>query len=375
MKKTWLFAILALALAVPVIGQEINVTSPDSGTSWKPGSNHTITWTKSGTFPPGTLANITLRRERAAESDPPAARICDGCANNSSRLWLIPATQPEGRFFIRIRVGEVVDDSEVFSISDEGESSEDAGPDSWIRADLAIVGVGVECLHDQLVVWVKNNGPDAVRSHNVKFRRNFVETGEGEQVSTKLLTIPVGEERAVELEPLAASGIPNSGLRVSVRIDPALSHIQDANRLNQHRDVRLGTLDIVLAAPRSDLEISRLYLHGGEDYRVKFKIHVRHNLTGRTLRNIRVIWQMTGETIPVNYSFSYTIASLAPGAEDIRPEDRTFGKEGARNAKKPELRPGAIYRIRAWIDDADEAFYDIRPGNDTASFSFSFSAE
>jgi hypothetical protein len=361
-------------------GSSIDVTKPDSSDSWLPGSRHEVTWTCTGSV--GSMVSVTLRREGAAEADPPAARICDGCANGLPGYrhidWFIPESLAEDRYYVRVKeagAAGIHGDSDVFSISATGQGSELAGPDTAIRCDLEMPGVGIEHYNGHIVAWVKNNGPESLRDRDVKFLLDFPELGGGGHYITKRLTIPVGSEEGVELQAMAREEIPPAGLRVIVSIETSRSHIVDPNRLNQHRDVRIGGLDIVCEAPRSDLELARMYLQGGEDYRVKFKIKVHHTLSGQTVRNIPVRWEMTGGDIPAGYGGNYTIASLASGIIDVRQENRTFGKKGVYNAKKPELSPGTTYRIRAWIDDVADALADVQPGNDSATFTFSFSAE
>ncbi len=94
----------------------IVVTAPAAGASWPAGSEQTIAWTRSGTLP--HLVQITLRREGASEGEDPALRIADGCANNGSRRWPIPASLPPGRYFVRVRASSVAQgDSAVFTVT------------------------------------------------------------------------------------------------------------------------------------------------------------------------------------------------------------------------------------------------------------------
>ena len=231
------FNIAACSEPTPPSGGSIAVTSPGASSSWRPGSRQTIEWNRTGALTP--MANITLRREGAPESEAPASRIADGCANNGSRVWFIPESLAEGRYFVRVKSGGVQDDSAVFSIGASGAGSGLPGPLTPIRADLSMPGVGVEYANGNIVAWVKNNGPESVRDHDVKFRLNFPERGGGEQIITRLITVPVGSEKSVELQPISRDGIPAAGLRTIVSIDTALSRIQDANLLNQHREVRI----------------------------------------------------------------------------------------------------------------------------------------
>ncbi len=231
------FSIAACSEPTPPASGSIAVTSPGASSSWRPGSRQTIEWTRTGSLTP--MANITLRREGAPEPEAPASRIADGCANNGSRVWFIPESLAEGRYFVRIKSGGVQGDSAVFSIGASGAGSGLPGPLTPIRADLSMPGVGIEYANGNIVAWVKNNGPDSVRDHDVKFRLNFPERGGGEQIITRRITVAIGSEKSVDLQPMSRDGIPAAGLRTIVSIDTALSRIQDANLLNQHREVRI----------------------------------------------------------------------------------------------------------------------------------------
>ena len=282
-------------------GASITVTSPDAVSDWRPGSRQTITWTKTGDMP--RMVQITLRREGAPETEAPAARIADGCANNGSRVWFIPESLAEGRYFVRVRAsGTVQGDSAVFSISAGGRGSDLAGPDTPIRADLEMPGVGIEYYNGHVVAWVRNNGPDSMRDHDVKFRLNFPERGGGEQIITKRITVAVGAEKGIELLAMAAGDIPDAGLRTIVGVDDvALSHIVDANRLNQHRDVRLYSntrppIDLSIALYSPDTHISYVLLDAGgpffRRYRIRATMRLRNNSDSPAeITRVKCNWQ------------------------------------------------------------------------------------
>ena len=278
------FNIATCSDPTPPPGGSIAVTSPGASSSWRPGSRQTIEWTRTGSLTP--MANITLRREGAPEPEAPASRIADGCANNGSRVWFIPESLAEGRYFVRVKSGGVQGDSAVFSIGASGAGSGLPGPLTPIRADLSMPGVGVEYANGNIVAWVKNNGPESVRDHDVKFRLNFPERGGGEQIITRRITVAAGSEKSVDLQAMFRDEIPDAGLRTIVSIDPALSHIQDANRLNQHRDVRLCPLDIHCWVPSGGFEVVKKYTLPSK-YVVRAHVHVRHNL-GREVRNVTI---------------------------------------------------------------------------------------
>ena len=95
------FNIATCSDPIPPPSGSIAVTSPGASSSWRPGSRQTIEWTGTGSLTP--MAKITLRREGAPETEDPASRIADGCANNGSRVWFIPESLAEGRYFVRVR--------------------------------------------------------------------------------------------------------------------------------------------------------------------------------------------------------------------------------------------------------------------------------
>jgi len=267
-------------------GAGITVTQPSAGSSWRPGTRQTLTWTKSGSMP--FMVQITLRREGAPETEEPVLRIADGCANNGSRVWFIPDDLAPGRYFVRVRASNSIrGDSPVFAIDAAGTRGEVAGPITPIRCDLEMPGVGIEYYNGNIVAWVKNNGPDSLRNHDVKFRLNFPEGGRGEQIITRMISVPIGAEEGVPLLAFVRSSIPDAGLRTLVRIDTTLSHISDPNSLNQHRDVRLYADDrtpIDLAITISNQRVSQVIgggdLHDGiphHKYRLHATLHLRNN--------------------------------------------------------------------------------------------------
>ncbi len=279
------------------VAQSLAVASPGASSSWRPGSRQTITWTKTGELNP--MANLTLRREGAPETEAAAARIADGCANNGSRDWVIPESLAEGRYFVRVKSGSVQGDSAVFAISAGGRGSDLAGPDTPVRADLSMPGVGIEYSNGHVVAWVKNNGPESVREHDVTFRLHFPEREPAARIITKRITVPVGAEEGVQLLAMAASDIPDTGLRTIVSIDSALSHVVDANRLNQHRDVRIPADNrppIDLGIRMTDSTVERV-IGGGSSTHYKARsrgtIHMTRSGGGPTeFRRMNCRWEL-----------------------------------------------------------------------------------
>ena len=357
-------------------GASITVTQPDAGSSWRPGTRQTLTWTKSGSMP--FMVQITLRREGAPESEDPVLRIADGCANNGSRTWSIPDSLDEGRYFVRVRASRTLHgDSAVFAIAVDGTRGEVAGPLTPIRCDLEMPGVGVEYYNGNILAWVKNNGPDSLRNHDVSFRLNFPESGRGEQVITRRLTVPVGAEQGVDLFAISADEIPDTGLRTSVRIDTSGSHIQDANQLNQHRDVRVGALDLQCWMPGSEFEVVKKYTLPAK-FVVRVHVHVRHNL-GREVRNVHVrcyvsrsrgggplLVSSDGHAL-LDGESEFTIASLMPGQGVNHYIEQEYYTSGG---FPPTLSDGTTYYVIARIVDDENRFFDVNPSNDSDTRSF-----
>ncbi len=267
-------------------GAGITVTQPSAGSSWRPGTRQTLTWTKSGRMP--VMVQISLRREGAPETEEPVLRIADGCANNGSRVWFIPDDLAPGRYFVRVRAsGSIRGDSPVFAIDAAGTRGEVAGPDTPIRAELEIPGVGVEYYNRHIVAWVKNNGPESLRAHDVKFRLSFPESGGSEQIITARISVPVGAEESVQLLSLEPDHFPGAGLRTAVRIDTSLSHIQDTNPYNQHRDVRIfadsrPALDLEIQLDRDRTTITHVLVSTGRPFVHKYHIRGWMRLRNRS---------------------------------------------------------------------------------------------
>jgi hypothetical protein len=376
MKISFLIASLALlAMSTVLSGQEITVTSPTAGDEWRSGTTHSITWTTSGIMP--NRVTVSLRNAGSRRRDPDVLVIAADTENDGNVSWPIPGTLAAGEYFIRVRTispdpqAVVIGESAIFRIT-LGIATIPMVP-FQPHCDLELAGVGVEYYRDNIVAWVKNNGPNAI-NQDVKFRLNFPELGGGEQIITRRLTIPVGEERRVDLQPLAASAIPVAGLRTSVSIDTSLSGITDANRLNQHRDVRLCVLD--LRCDMDGLQLSKVYsyIYRNLPFKVKFALHVRHNLP-RAISNIRVKYEVHGPAGPLTgagSSGAYTIATLGSGASWTKNEEIRFGDAGDADDSEPKIRPGTTYRIVASIDDPGNAFCDVAPSNDTSELTFRF---
>jgi hypothetical protein len=176
----------------------------------------------------------------------------------------------------------------------------------------------------------------------------------------------------VYLYSLPQASVPLRGLLTRVTVDGPSSQITETNEGNNTREARIAILDISCSAPRDDLELSKLYMQGGWDFRVKFKIRVRHNLA-QALHNVPVKWELFDSGGMVRGAHGeWTIASLAAGEEWVKHVDQKFGKQGNSNAHEPKLREGTSYRVVASISDPEDAFFDVTPGNDSSSFSFSF---
>lgn len=383
MKRSLLVAAaILLAANFALYGQVITVTAPTASDGWCIGSTYAITWTCSP--PVSDPITIRLRPAGPDNRDSEALAIARRIENSGVFRWTVPATVAPGRYMIRIwtarEEGENVSgDSANFSILVRanpvpGDPENPGTGPAALRSDLELAGAGVEYDGTRIVAWVRNNGPDALADRDVKFRLNFPERGGGEQILTRPLTIPVGQERSVPMAVMDASVFPDSGLRTSVAIDTSLSRINDPNRFNQHRDVRLCVLDI-----RCDLDNLRLarvysYIYRDLPFKVTYSIHVRHNLP-HAVNNIKVKREYRGPDGLLSghgVTNTYTIPTLAPGEVWTKDIEMRFGEAGESHTDQPKIRKGTTYQIVVAIDDPENAFCDILPRNDTARLNFRF---
>jgi len=312
MKISSLIACLALlAMSTVLSGQEITVTSPTAGDEWRSGTTHSITWTTSGIMP--NRVTVSLRNAGSRRRDPDALVIAADTENDGNVSWPIPGTLAAGEYFIRVRTispdpqAVVIGESANFRIT-TGIATIPMVP-FQPRCDLELAGVGVEYYRDNVVAWVKNNGPNAI-NQDVKFRLNFPELGGGEQIITRRLTIPVGEERRVDLQPLAASAIPDTGLRTSVRIDTSGSGISDGNIYNQHRDVRIWpnsnpTSDLAIRLDRNTVHVTRV-VGGGTLTHYRYRLRATLQLRNNSPSSAEIA------SVPCSWTHQYP-NSLAPG--------------------------------------------------------------
>ena len=355
----------------------ITVTAPAAGANWQRGSTKMITWTKFGAMQ--ATAAIRLRRAGSPESEAAVLSIADGTANDGSHSWPIPDTVPEGQYFIRVRTDDstVIGDSRVFNIT-KFLVVESVVPLSTLdQYDLAFSGDGLEFIPQagqpsSLIANVKNLGTVLI-DRDVNFSLVFPEmTRDGAQTVTKHLYIPSGQERGILVTKIGDNQIPlDKGLQVRVTIDGPISQIPETNEDNNTREIRAAKLDLVCKAPRSSLQLSKLYMQGGDDFRVRFKIKVSHNLL-IILRNVHVHWTLSGPDGGI-MDYNHIIPEMFPGGgEYVWEVDEKYGKEGRSNAHFPKLREGVTYRVTAGITDPGDDFYDVNPSNDSESFTFSF---
>jgi 5-hydroxyisourate hydrolase-like protein (transthyretin family) len=79
-----------------IVAGTLTVTSPNGGQSWKRGTAHTITWSKSGS--PGSYVKIELLKGGVLNKV-----IASSTANDGSYSWTIPSTQTAGTNY-KIRI-------------------------------------------------------------------------------------------------------------------------------------------------------------------------------------------------------------------------------------------------------------------------------
>ena len=128
----------------------IHVSVPNLTSVWPQGSDQAILWQTSRDL--RGLVSITLRREGAAETDPPAARIADGCANNGRRVWRVPDSLAPGRYFVRVRFSQTIQhDSPVFAVTAAG-----ATPGTAITVTQPLVGDRWCIGEERAITWTKS---------------------------------------------------------------------------------------------------------------------------------------------------------------------------------------------------------------------------
>jgi len=347
----------------------ITVTAPAAGANWQRGSTQTITWTKSGAMQ--ATAAIRLRRAGSPESEAAAVSIVDGTANDGSYSWPIPDTVPEGQYFIRVRTDDstVIGDSAVFNITKFLVADLVIIPSLTAARDLEMKSVSYTFGHGgQIVARVKNS--TTAIDQDVRFSLLFPEAvRDGLQQVTRRLTLAAGAEGNVYLYALPQNNIPLRGMQVQATIDGPMSQITETNEDNNMLETRIAILDLSCSVPQSDRHISKLYLQS-KNFRVRFKIKVRHNLA-KDIRNIHVLWVLSGPSGQLK-EYNHLIDSLAPGEEHVWSVDEKYDKAGTINPEHPVLSEETTYRATASISDPGGEFYDVNPGNNSSSFSFTF---
>jgi len=316
---------------------------------------------------------IRLRRWGSPEAEDAIVNITDSTPNDgSSNPWTIPDTVPPGDYFIRVRTTaapDVIGNSVKFKIT--GVQTFIPMLESLAFNDLALTSFGVALWGDDLVAHVKNQGT-ALIDRDVNFSVVFPEmVRDGARQFSHHLYIPAGQERNIPVMTLPENNIPlSSGAQVRVTIDGPLSQIPETDESNNTREARVAKLDIVCTVIPSTLLLSKLYLQGGDDFRVRFNVNVRHNMFG-TLRNVHVHWTLSGPDGAI-MDYNHIIEEVPPRWDTVWHVDEKFGKQGRANAHFPKLREGVTYRVSYGITDPGNDFYDVNPGNDSGSFTFRF---
>jgi len=335
----------------------IIVTEPDAEDEWCQGGSYTIRWRSIGKTP--TRADIRLRRAGSAAGEEAVETIANDARNIGlgSYRWSIPGSVPDGEYFVRVRAGDLSGDSANFTIT--------ACP-----RDLELKNISYTYGHGgQIVARVANHLSPI--DQDVRFYLVFPEmTRDGAQFVTRRLTLAAEGEDDVYLWALPQNNIPLKGLQVQANIDGPTSQIAETNEDNNRRETRIAILDISCSARKDELTLHKMYAHLTENFRVEFKIRVRHNLA-KEVRNIHVRWTLSGPSGELN-EYTHTIESLGPSEEHVWSVNETYGKEGRDGSKRPRLSEETTYRVVAAIDDPGDEFYDINPSNDSSGFTFSF---
>ena len=111
-KKYSLYFLIALfVLSRTALGQNIVITSPHAGDTWRVGESHPVTWTKTGDMDDEV-------KVRLFQGNTAVLEIADRAPNTGSCPWVISASVAPGRYVIRVRTldNAVVDNSDPFAI-------------------------------------------------------------------------------------------------------------------------------------------------------------------------------------------------------------------------------------------------------------------
>jgi hypothetical protein len=105
---------VVLALAAGVVhAQSITVPAPAAGVTWYKGQTYNITWTSIDGVPDQVVIRL-----RDSTSTKVIQKIADNIPTGAgSYSWTIPNTVEPGNYVVRVRAGEVIGDSVVFSIA------------------------------------------------------------------------------------------------------------------------------------------------------------------------------------------------------------------------------------------------------------------
>jgi hypothetical protein len=341
----------------------LNYTSPH-----RIGDNRTISWSASG-------VSQQLKLQLIHSGGGLVGNIVNSlAAGTSSYSWpagqFIGGTAPVGEDY-RIRVSTVDNaltaNSPVFALTNflHLESVFVA----VMMRDLEMKNVSYTFGHGgQIVARVKNHA--SAIDQDVRFHLVFPElVRDGSQTVTRRITLAAGAEGNIYLYALPQNDIPLRGLLTRVTVDGPTSQITETNEGNNTQEARIAILDISCSAPRSELQLSKLYLQD-KDFRVRFKIRVRHNLA-KVLSNIHVHWTLFSPDRELR-TYNHTIESLGVGEEHVWSVDEKYDKTGSFAAHSPTLSEATTYRVVASISDPMNAFFDVNSRNDSSGFTFRF---
>jgi len=341
------------------------------------GNSIAVSWTATGV---SQQLKLQLVRSGGALVGPIVNTLAPG---TTSYLWpageYIGGTAQAGEeYSYKVRVSTIdnalMAESAVFKLKAAG-----SGITEFTLVDLSALQVQRD-LEMLSIRYVFNRGGwivARVKNHisaidqDVRFSLVFPEAvRDGAQLLTRRLTLAAGAEDDVYLYSLPQASVPLRGLLARVTVDGPSSQITETNEGNNTREARIAILDF--SCSTDGLHLYNLILDQDSDYRVKFQIHVRHNFP-RAIHNVRVYWKVvrvsSGEVLR---SIEQTIAAVEPGEAGYTWEvNETYKAISANNSGGPKMGRGITYRVIARILDLDDAFEDVNPSNDSASFTFS----
>lgn len=362
MKKVFLISFVTIFLLGAIQGAEITISQPTAGQRVARESTLQINWTSSDVSGP---LRIILRREGSR-----VEVIQRSTENDGNHPWLVPASLPDGSYFIRITttdpaVPRVVGDSPNFNIAGSRRTMP-AGPgtigapDSGPRPSLAVLspdGRHKLSMNSRVrISWTADNIPEGKKLGIDLFQnKDFKGTIEWDLDRGRLSHVwTVGELKA------GRRITPGSGYKIKIYIQPKPPSYQAWSNMLRIEEER--TVDLMVETDINEIR---------DDGRtVSVRMRVSHNRFSGTLRDIKLYYYLLLDN-PAQTLIDTKVLTCLPldGAdyhltrvifEELSFEE--YANIGGRNRPRRFI-------LKAVIDPTDSA-RDINRANNTSIFRF-----